>query len=808
MNHRSMHRIQNRLLPAMLVLLYVAIVPNMRAQQPQRKALRDSRSMGIKTAKSVLDKDLLDVYARIMGYQGAGLAVKESKTGNKSGLKDRLTITVSDMRSGEMGELAQIMDRVMAEQSEEVLKIEREKMCRILGSCDLIYHATWAKGSGKAEKSPSLNGVDHYTVYTVTLSYQGKSRTHQGLMLYYKSGKTSTYKIVDGLISSINEMTQDNLPQARPPLNQYAESKRNGTTRDLRKKQDTNDPNCPDYCVDCHVDGWSPAEYGIVGMQIPVYVWAEGSYYHIPRSSPKTEWHWTSNSTLTSSTNNKVYPWDLSLYSYISSNFIPWWGNTFMVTPETVGTLTVSTTASGIKMCTYSGASNSGSLTVYDKLKILEKEPLAGGIIRLIDPKPKVLTGSGPISYAANPPYPSVGSYTWTLTNTTAGTLKDPITGQEGCNGRDCNFTAGSSGTTTTINVTFYPFSGHNISTTASQPLSIVDQIIVLEPINTLGANPAFTSDCAYTNCSGLEVNHFALYEVNVDPVSFSDDNIIWSKASGSGSGSIDFKDGNNKGRHVSIKGIAAGDFKLEVDIGSATPKPYIKGRVLEDHKIVNINYYIVRKDDGTSPATTPTAINAQLDNVNKIFTQAGIEFLNASITYINKNDWLSIPLKSDNYATLHLLTSTGVHTSGLEVYYVNELEGAIHGITDRSYTAGAGITLRSDASARDLAHEIGHTCGLDDLYIDQNGTIIPDHLVQESELPDDWSGGDGTGYYSYTLTYEFLIHRLLMFGISWDWRWGDGDIPLGRVYGVDHNGNLGMIKVGHQDMTRQPISW
>jgi hypothetical protein len=183
MNHSSKFRTQNRTLTATLILLYMAVITSASGQEPQRKALRDTRSAGARTARSVMDKDLLEAYARIMGYQRAGLAMKESDTGNKSTLKDRLTITVSDMRSGVAGELASMMDRVMAEKSEEVLKIEREKMCRILENCDLVYHAAWVKGSGKPDqfKYPSLDGVDHYTAYTVTVSYLGKSRSHQGL---------------------------------------------------------------------------------------------------------------------------------------------------------------------------------------------------------------------------------------------------------------------------------------------------------------------------------------------------------------------------------------------------------------------------------------------------------------------------------------------------------------------------------------------------------------------------------------------------------------------------------------------------
>jgi hypothetical protein len=464
------HRIQNRTLVAMLVLFYVAMVSNTRAQEPQRKALRDSKSMGARTARSVMDKDLLDAYARIMEYQGAGLAIKETETSNKSVLKDRLTITVSDMRSGEPGELAQNMDRVMAERSEEALKIEREKMCRILESCDLAYHAAWVKGSGKAVKSPSLNGVDHYTVYTVTVSYQGKSRSHQGLMLYYRQlGKGPAYKIVDGLIPSINETTQDKLPQAKAPRSQYVESIRNGTTRNLRTKQETSG-------CECHVDGWSPATYGIAGMPIPVFVWTEDRWHwqvsNYPLDLPKWEWY-TENVNELWADNTWVWHWDCP-YPPCPA----WaWGNTLIVAPQSVGTLLVSTTSSGlIKRCDKGGGSGSGSLTVYAKPEI------SGDSV--------VAVGSGPIPYSvvqsgSTPPtpYPSdpPGQYFWYLTNTTGGTTN---VGSISYNGNACNFTPTAPGQAN-LNVTFYPFVG--TFTTASKPVTVVPRV-KLETI-------AFTGD-------------------------------------------------------------------------------------------------------------------------------------------------------------------------------------------------------------------------------------------------------------------------------------------------------------------------
>jgi hypothetical protein len=91
------------------------------------------------------------------------------------------------MHSDKIAKLAQHVDHVMMQRSDEVLSIEREEMCRILDSCDLIYYAAWIKVPLRTApfNSPSLSHVDHYTTYTVTISYKGYSISHKGIMLYY-----------------------------------------------------------------------------------------------------------------------------------------------------------------------------------------------------------------------------------------------------------------------------------------------------------------------------------------------------------------------------------------------------------------------------------------------------------------------------------------------------------------------------------------------------------------------------------------------------------------------------------------------
>jgi hypothetical protein len=70
-------------------------------------------------------------------------------------------------------------------------------------------------------------------------------------------------------------------------------------------------------------------------------------------------------------------------------------------------------------------------------------------------------------------------------------------------------------------------------------------------------------------------------------------------------------------------------------------------------------------------------------------------------------------------------------------------------------------MAVRSGAFLGTLAHEIGHACGLRDLYKEYDPC---DGLVSEDKVkPLNWSGGEGTGYYSPTLSYSSLTYRCLM---------------------------------------------
>jgi len=118
---------------------------------------------------------------------------------------------------------------------------------------------------------------------------------------------------------------------------------------------------------------------------------------------------------------------------------------------------------------------------------------------------------------------------------------------------------------------------------------------------------------------------------------------------------------------------------------------------------------------------------------------------------------------------------------------------------------------LRQDSQRSGLAHELGHACGLRDIYEwfrDPTTGVVTSindaGLTRASYMhPKDWAAG----YYPRGLLHTNLITRVLMYGYSHDTK---GCIPYGDAYGVYLPVNAtqlitGMAPVGFKDMKRNP---
>lgn len=125
----------------------------------------------------------------------------------------------------------------------------------------------------------------------------------------------------------------------------------------------------------------------------------------------------------------------------------------------------------------------------------------------------------------------------------------------------------------------------------------------------------------------------------------------------------------------------------------------------------------------------------------------------------------------------------------------------------------GRELILGRDRHMVTLAHEIGHTFGLRDIYVkstmspDFHGTGMIHEITDDAssrllQSDYDWNNGSGQRYYSLGEKHHELIGRLLMNGS------GRGrvraDIPMSQVYGVGRflgGFQIRMVNVGVEDM-------
>ncbi len=313
-----------------------------------------------------------------------------------------------------------------------------------------------------------------------------------------------------------------------------------------------------------------------------------------------------------------------------------------------------------------------------------------------------------------------------------------------------------------------------------------------LEPVTTeTNAQGLILNPC------GVAVGGLAMYHVGIEPASIQDENIHWSVVSGG----VTFYGGQNTGREVIIKGGAAeSEFKLEVQVGGLPDscRPYIHGRVLTP-RTVQIRAYVICDANGV-PAVSTSTINGWITEANRIYRQAAMTFTLADIVPITtRPEWFDI----DNSTIFYEMTSYANNTGGLELYCVNSINNANGQHSDMRLPFGdsrRGMAVSADASLQTLAHEIGHACGLSDMYLYDAGDGL---LSEEKTYTLNWSGGNGTGYYSPTLAYRDLTYRVIMNSARPSF--SRADIPLYYLSGISESIRV-PISVGLPTMgTREP---
>ena len=182
------------------------------------------------------------------------------------------------------------------------------------------------------------------------------------------------------------------------------------------------------------------------------------------------------------------------------------------------------------------------------------------------------------------------------------------------------------------------------------------------------------------------------------------------------------------------------------------------------------------------------------IDEAEDIFAQVGVTFDigdRISVTNIAEAYDVLWEGQSDSMWDFDRLVATHSNTGGLECYFVNSI---ITDTPDYPTIGGhstSGIVVSSRGNGLTLAHEIGHSFGMDDVYrIVKHSRVLQGKAKWEWNM-EDWNGGcNGSGsagarYYAYGTTQQDLISRMLMDGrkVSVD---SGVDITFGAVYGFD----------------------
>lgn len=212
-------------------------------------------------------------------------------------------------------------------------------------------------------------------------------------------------------------------------------------------------------------------------------------------------------------------------------------------------------------------------------------------------------------------------------------------------------------------------------------------------------------------------------------------------------------------------------------------PPPFIKFKGVTE-TVTSVRAWILGNEDHYS--RTEAEVRAMFEGVNEIYRQAGMRFVVESVTFTNMPGYLDLEDKADYTTKLRTICNIASNTGGLEFYFIDRLkEGHSIACNVKSGSNGStiGIVASTNATAIALGHEIGHTCGLQDIYIsDPATTNSVTGSVSHGRLPDDWGANSEVGYYPPSLTQAALLQRLLMYGREVSAMY---DLSYGDVYGL-----------------------
>ena len=304
-------------------------------------------------------------------------------------------------------------------------------------------------------------------------------------------------------------------------------------------------------------------------------------------------------------------------------------------------------------------------------------------------------------------------------------------------------------------------------------------------------------------NPSGIIVGSNACFVVEFPKLEPPAEDIKWSIVEGPAA----FV-GGDRGSKVYVTATEPNQVvKLCVQVGDSISRPIEFTAFTVEPLSVKLTVWIVGDCEGTYFARGADEVTNMVSEVNRIYEQIGVSFYIDSISYTNRGDWLDLRNDDENeHCDLNRrkeLIDIEKDTNGLELYFVNRVSK--RALANQS---NQGVVLTTNATAKTLAHELGHCFGCHDIYCVSKTdlkTPLSSDKVEESRIQMDWNNGTGVRYYSLDMTQSKLIRRLMMCGHAYDER---ADLSAGSVYGFTRKDKEGLVDVGffRSGSRRQPI--
>jgi hypothetical protein len=294
-------------------------------------------------------------------------------------------------------------------------------------------------------------------------------------------------------------------------------------------------------------------------------------------------------------------------------------------------------------------------------------------------------------------------------------------------------------------------------------------------------------------NPSGIVVGSNACFVVEFPGLTPPSSDIKWTVVEGSAR----FVGGDTGSKVYVTSDVPNQVVKLRVQVGDCVSRPIEFTAFTVEPLSVKTTVWIVRDDSRNNAARTADEVRAMMTEVNRIYEQIGVSFYIDSISYTNKGEWLEVRRWDGNKYVKDLvkrreLVDVSKNTDGLELYFVDKTSDRAAADSD-----AYGIVLSSKATAKGLAHELGHAFGCSDVYHVKKSdrqTPIQDNELKQSLVQLDWNNGTGCRYYPSNATQSNVICSLLMCGYQFSKAL---DLSAGSIHGYTQNDQEGLVDVG-----------